>query len=348
MGNDKWQRRASKLFCVAVALGATYLLLKYALGAILPFALAFLIALPLALLARISQKHLGGSRRAWAFFYASVFWLIAAVALALFLKKLYFDGVELLNYLSDNADAIGQSVQELLERAKAAITQIFNIDESGGEAFARIGAYISDLLVKSVGALGSLISRSFGRAALNTPRAFAGMLVLIVSSFYFCADMDSIRAFVLSKLESRGAAKRTVEKTLRALKAYAKAYAILYCIMFSIVFVAFIIMKIKYALPLAAFFALFDVLPLLSAAFVFVPWGIIYILHGYVALGVGMIILAVLMSITKQIAEPRLVGKGLGLHPLVSVAAMYAGLCLLGFWGMIVAPIALFVIKESC
>ena len=58
-----------------------------------------------------------------------------------------------------------------------------------------------------------------------------------------------------------------------------------------------------------------------------------------VKLGIGLLVLYAVTSVVRQILEPKLIGEGLGLHPLLSLGAMYAGLRLFGVWGMILAPL---------
>ena len=48
----------------------------------------------------------------------------------------------------------------------------------------------------------------------------------------------------------------------------------------------------------------------------------------------------------RQFTEPKVVGESLGLHPLITLLAMYIGLKLIGIGGMILLPVStLFVIQ---
>ena len=55
--------------------------------------------------------------------------------------------------------------------------------------------------------------------------------------------------------------------------------------------------------------------------------------------GVGLLILYGAVSVLHQILEPKLVGKSLGLHPLLTLAASYVGFKAFGIVGMAVAPL---------
>ena len=62
--------------------------------------------------------------------------------------------------------------------------------------------------------------------------------------------------------------------------------------------------------------------------------------HEWLGLGVGLVLLFALIEVLRNILEPRIVGNQIGLHPIVTITAMYAGLKIAGFWGMLAAPVA--------
>ena len=91
--------------------------------------------------------------------------------------------------------------------------------------------------------------------------------------------------------------------------------------------------------------ALADLLPVIGVGSIMIPWGLILLLQKNYYIGFGLLILYLIISLVRQIAEPRIIGKSLGLHPLLALLASYAGLTLFGFWGMLFSPIATILIK---
>ncbi len=79
-------------------------------------------------------------------------------------------------------------------------------------------------------------------------------------------------------------------------------------------------------------------LPLLGTGVVLIPWAVVSFFIGDMRLGMGLLILFGVSSLVRQFTEPRLLGAELGLHPLVSLLAVYAGWKLFGVWGMMLAP----------
>lgn len=50
--------------------------------------------------------------------------------------------------------------------------------------------------------------------------------------------------------------------------------------------------------------------------------------------------------LVREYLEPKLMGKGVGVHPFMMLAAVYVGLVLFGVIGVITGPIAFLLIKE--
>ena len=61
-------------------------------------------------------------------------------------------------------------------------------------------------------------------------------------------------------------------------------------------------------------------------------------------MAVGIILLYVVIVVIRNILEPRLIGKQIGLHPLATLIAMFLGLKLAGILGMVAFLVALTVL----
>jgi predicted PurR-regulated permease PerM len=104
---------------------------------------------------------------------------------------------------------------------------------------------------------------------------------------------------------------------------------------------------VRYAFLVAFIISLLDLLPALGAIAVLAPWSALSFASGNVRVGAGLLILAGVVTLTRQIAEPKIVGKSLGLHPLVALFAMYAGLKLFGAAGLVLGPCAAIVVRTA-
>ena len=76
------------------------------------------------------------------------------------------------------------------------------------------------------------------------------------------------------------------------------------------------------------------------------PWAIISAVNGDLSLGIGLFILYVIILVVRQILEPRIVSKHLGVHPIFTLIAMYTGFKLAGLIGLIIGPIVLIILQN--
>ena len=97
---------------------------------------------------------------------------------------------------------------------------------------------------------------------------------------------------------------------------------------------------------MALFIGFVDALPILGSGTVMIPWAIISAINGDFNLGLAIIILLIIMSVARQILEPKLVSKNIGVHPIFTLIAMYTGFKLIGVIGLLVGPIVLIIIKN--
>ena len=84
---------------------------------------------------------------------------------------------------------------------------------------------------------------------------------------------------------------------------------------------------------------LLDALPVLGTGTVLLPWALICCLQLDKARAIGLVGIYVVISLVRSVLEPKLVGRQLGLDPLVTLFSLYAGYKLWGIGGMIVAPL---------
>ena len=89
-----------------------------------------------------------------------------------------------------------------------------------------------------------------------------------------------------------------------------------------------------------------DALPIFGSGTVMVPWAIIEGFNGDIKLGIAVLGLWIVMSIIRQLIEPRIVGNHIGIHPIFTLIAMYTGFKLIGVIGLFIGPIALIILKN--
>ncbi len=101
----------------------------------------------------------------------------------------------------------------------------------------------------------------------------------------------------------------------------------------------FSFLRIENSFGAALLVAVLDILPVLGTGAVLIPWAIIALLQGNTAFGVIMAVLYLIITIVRNIIEPRLVGRQMKLHPALTFAAMLVGLRIFGVIGLFGLPL---------
>ncbi len=271
----------------------------------------------------------------------------------------------LISAVAADRDGILAALGRLFERAQSLsehIPFLKHLEDTPG--FAGLPDRVDRLVESGLDRLADTVGSRLPELAMSlagwVPGAFVFLTVMLLGCYYFCADRGEMAAAVrgladriAAWAETRGlptgwrislpAAGRRLRRLGRA---YVRAYLLLGLFTFLEVFIGLSVLGIRYAFLLAWLIALVDFLPLLGTGVVLVPWGLIALLLGEGRVGVGLLILYGVCTLLRQVAEPKLFGHGLGLHPLPVLIATYAGLKLFGVFGMLLAPLCAAAVKE--
>ena len=177
----------------------------------------------------------------------------------------------------------------------------------------------------------------------HLPSFIFTLFVGIIALFYFCLDRGGV-----SKMAEGIFPRPAIEKArgaasivMRGLGRFVRAYTVIMLITFAELLCGFLIMGVRYAFLAALLIAVIDVLPVLGVGTVLIPWAALAFLEGDAVRGIQLLVLLGVMYIVRQTVEPRILGKNAGVHPVVALIFVYAGFCLAGVAGMILAPILL-------
>lgn len=353
MGKLQWQRMASILFCL---IGGG-LLLYYGFRMLLPILLPFLIGWGVSMLIRPPAKRLSHHLRI-PLTASCVILLFLFVGGALFLVLLTANRLlSELGHLLDRLLADGFDPGQTVDRAAAFLQGLgerlgllrwLGEDATGEMMHARLSEWLTVQADRLLTALASEIPRLIGRLLSAMPQVFLVSIITVISGVYFCTDGERITAGLISYLP------RSLRMRLPAWRAamrriswrYLRAYLLLMLLTFLELLIGFSILGINYAFLLALLVAIVDLLPVLGVGTVLLPWAAILLLQRHFYLGFGLLILYAACLLLRQILEPRLLGKSLGLHPLLTLLASYAGWCLLGVRGMLFAPLLAMLCKS--
>lgn len=171
-----------------------------------------------------------------------------------------------------------------------------------------------------------------------------GALVLgtgVISGYMISVRLPKIRVWfrMLLEKERMKPIVRTFVHMKSALVGYVKAQMKLMGITWGILALGFLLLRLENGLLWAGVVALVDVLPVLGTGTVLIPWSLLTLLQGDGGRAVGLLGLYGVISLTRSMMEPRILGAQLGLDPLAALASIYGGYRLFGLPGMLLAPL---------
>ena len=326
-----------------------YLFLKYALGLFFPFLVGLFIAMllqrPLAFISKhtkMPRKIVGAILTILTFIL--IFALVATLGAAIISQ---FKG--LLSYIGgilNDFPAFLDTVQSNLIRMLSFLPE--NLHESVNQA---IMSGFDNL--KNVNLSNFNISTLFGplggiwNAAKQIPNVLITTLITIITTLFLTMDYRLIVNFIRSQLSEKYKALVTDSKKIffNTIWKMIRAYAIIMTITCLELFIGLSILKIEYALVLALIICVVDILPVLGTGTVIIPWAIYEFIMGNANMALGLVVMYILITVIRNFIEPKIVGQSVGLHPIVTLTSMYVGLQLFGFFGMLMMPIIIIMIK---
>ena len=344
-----WQKWAAVTVCVTGAALVVFLAGKYLMGIFLPFVIAWAVALATAKPSAWVSKNTGIPRK-----ICSIVLLVAILAiivmLAAGLVRVLTDELRrLISELSADRGGIANMIARLFGALDGISDRIPIMNELEGmeEMGEKLDGIISDALGRLLGELSALLPSAAIDIIGRLPRILIVAGVTLISCVYFCIDSESIHKSIKALLPRRIAdgIPRAKEIVFSVIWKWVRAYLLLFLLSFVQLYVGFLILGVDYALSLSLAVAVVDLLPVLGTGTVLIPWGIFSLLTKNFRLGFGLLILYAILTVVRQISEPRIVGQSLGIHPILTLVAIYGGLRLAGVWGMLLFPLVLVIVK---
>lgn len=173
--------------------------------------------------------------------------------------------------------------------------------------------------------------------AIGLPIMVMIIFITLIATFFFTRDLPQFKSRFLNVFSTEGSEKvRAVwSEAVKMIASYLRAYSIVITVGFLETLIGLSLLKIKYALLLSLLASFLDVLPILGMAALYFPLAIFFILSKNYLTAIFLIIIYVIITIVRQILEPKLVSSSLGLHPIAVLASIFIGIKAYGFLGMI-------------
>lgn len=363
MGSTEKKRKfIINVVYLALIIGLFYMFFKYAFGIFVPFISAVFIAVLLQKPVNALTEKFKGGRSIFSAVLVLFCFLILGSVVAFSFMKLFSELKDFFNYLMmkmDDAPVFIEQIKSFIENKFTVLPA--NIRET-------ISSYAEELLLKVLGQapagpkpatasidlswLASPIGMVWGTAK-QIPMIAVGIIVSIVSCCFLTADYSTFRNLVLTLVGKHNSVKlvKTKRILLSTLGKIGKAYCILIVVTFTEMLIGLSFLKLtgiyegEYVFVISLITAIVDILPVLGTGTVLIPWGIWSLLTGKIGFGIGILVVYAIITVIRQIIEPKLVANQLGLPAFITITAMYIGTQLFGFIGLFLLPISIMLLK---
>lgn len=322
-----------------------YVIYKYAIPLVLPFLLGFLIAFVLKPIIRKLSKSTKLPIAPVAIVVVLLFYGAIGAVVGLL-------GYELITFISrimnDLPSLYQSSILPLLDHLFDWFNEIFaSFDEGLMATLSNISGNFLESLSTFVTSLSTWALRVLSNFATKIPLFIVSFIIMIISSFFIAVDYERITTFFKSQIPAKvNLMILDIRLYLKAtLIQYLKSYLIIIIMTFVELAIGFTILGINQAILVAILVAILDIFPIIGTGGVVIPWAIIAFFNGDIFVGVGMLILYAIVTVVRQVMEPRIVGVQVGLHPLLTLLSMFVGVRLFGALGLFLVPMTIAVLK---
>mgnify|MGYP003302093558 CR=1 FL=1 len=329
---------------IAVFLFLGYLAVRYVFGAIAPFIIAFVAASLVEPIVRflVSKVRLP---RAAASTIGIILLLIVFFAVAAFISVfIWKEGKGLILRLPSYIAAIAEHIKHLMQND----TGIFS--HLSDESIAKVMDYVAnyDYSALFTGTIGGSVLGYAGNMVIQIPNVLVFCIVTIVSSFFMSISFPKVKSFILAQFKPQQQnliidIKKTFFSTVGK---YLRSYSILMFITFAELLIFFLIFGFEPALPLAFLISIVDILPVLGVGTILIPWSLVSLLTGAPWRALILICIYIVVTIVRQVLEPKVIGDHVGMMPILTLFCIWVGLKLFGFLGMFLIPITVVILKN--
>lgn len=321
----------------AVIAAAVYVAFKFLLPVSVPFIIGVLVALLVVKLSRLLRCT---NKLLRSFLTLLIYGLLATLVTLLAIK-----GVDLVSDLiqwisvvySTKLLPMVEVVHEWLARTvKMLDPTLMSILDSVSQG---IISGLEALVSKLSGVAVNLVSG----VAKGVPSLILSLLAMIFCTVFVANDFEKLRDFYHhhTPVKIKDILKKVRVYLTDTLLVVIRSYALIMLLTFTELLILFSVFNIRSAVLKAALIAVMDILPILGTGTVMIPWSVISFALGDPIMGVKLAAIYAIVTVVRNYVEPKIVGAQLGLHPIITLAAMFIGLRLFGFLAMFGLPVAI-------
>lgn len=363
------RKRIINILYFAIFLAIAFLIVKYCFWIVFPFVFAFAIAVIVQKPANFLEKKTKLKKSLTTTILALLFYIVIACLIVFLGMQLVDAGKSAVLFVREKISDMPTFIENVRKWAIGATAilpdsiekkAVVSLDRWFGVIRDKSAAEIAKTIVDNAQGGKKISISTFSTplsgiwsTAKQIPSVFVAVLITIISTCFMAADYDWIVTFIKNQFPKRYDEKFSKSKHIvfKSIGKLIRSYVMIIFITFSELFIGLSILKIAgiykdgQVVIISLIIALLDILPVLGTGTFMVPWAIYSLITGKIGLGIGLIVVYAVITIVRQVLEPKIVGGTVGLPSFVTLMAMYIGSQLFGFIGIFLLPISVIIIK---
>ena len=321
-----------------IVVALVFLSFKYIAPVLVPFIIAFSIAFILRKPIKKIENSLHLNHKITAVLVLLLFYIIVGTIVVMGV-------IGIVNFFKDFAEQLPMIYTDTIEPFlnsgyEQIVDDLNSMSPENRQSFFQIVTEVYEYLKQFLSGLTNVVVGLATHLVTAVPKLFMSTILMLISSFFFVIDYDTIINFINRNLIKKYVICQEIQTFVKdKLLVIGKSYLIIISMTFIELVIALNIFKVENAAIIAVCIALFDILPICGTGGIMIPWGLIALASENYFLGFGLLVTYLVMTIIRQIVEPKLVGTSLGLHPIATLMLMLIGMRFFGVVGMLGLPI---------
>lgn len=330
-------------FIIILAIIVSFVFGIKAIKYILPFFLGFFLSLGMKPGIEFLNSKLIKSKKISTLIVMVLLYGFLSVILIFLFKQLMHEATNFINNLPALLKLVQDKISLWIEKIipNRFDNEIIEHQQTINNLISNLNSKLSNLLQTLINKFTPSVASSALSGISKIPHMILFVVMTIMSSYYFASDSKKIHDFFKSKLPSSiidGIYSFTDSLSFATIQ-QVKAQILISLTISAALVIGFSIFSIEYAVLVGLVIGFLDVLPIIGAGTFLIPWGLFNLIAGNFTLGGEILFMYIIVIVIRQLVEPKIVGKKLGLYPLISMICMYIGLKAYGFIGLIFGPI---------
>ena len=327
---------------VLVIILIAFFILKYLVVWLAPFFIGFLVSIVLQTPVNFLTEKVKIPRGISSFI--CVFFILTAIFAILFgvAYGVYSSIPSIVDWITLKAPEVKQTFTSVMSFISG-ITEDFAPELA--HSVEKLPGKVIDAVVPKVT---SFLTSFATNLVMDIPSLIIASIITIVASCFITKDYRKIMDFILMQVSdaNKKVLRKTkslfVENILKMLRGYIFIMLITFCELFA----GFLIIRLENAWLIAAGIAVFDILPVLGSGGILITWSVISLILGNPIMALEIIVIYAIVTVVRNIIEPKIIGHQVGLPPIITLASMFLGYYLFGGIGLFALPVGIIILVK--